>query len=242
MANPGPAIAGIPNTELYVSTGPLQRVVWPNQVSTVTFAAVNGDLLLNYFPCNYPVTATRLDALYNVIVASAGTTATAAVAITAQAGIYSSFLSTATNGTTTAASLLSWGSTQTTYSYASNSAGVTMLVTAGLRPVSVPININMAPGEYYVGFQLSTSQSSVGLSTTALGFSMSNECGLGLSATNYVDNFTAVTSSAQGLNQFQGVYTTTTGALPVTIANTQVAQTGISGGIAGNYVFVMRNY
>ena len=23
MANPGPAIAGIPNTELYVSTGPL---------------------------------------------------------------------------------------------------------------------------------------------------------------------------------------------------------------------------
>lgn len=241
MANPGPAIAGIPNTELYVSTGPLQRVVWPNQVSTVTFAAVNGDILLNYFPCNYPVTATRMDALLNVIVASAATTATAAVAITANAGIYSSFLSTNTAGSTTAVSLLSWGSTQTTYSYASNSAGNTQLVTAGLRPVSVPININMAPGEYYVAFNMSTSQSSVGLSTTALGFSMSHECGLGLSATNYAE-FTAVTSSAQGLNQFQGVYTTTSGALPLTIANTQVAQTGISGGIAGNYAFVLRNY
>jgi hypothetical protein len=219
----------------------LQRVVWPNQVSTVTFAHVNGDVLLNYFPCNYPVTATRLDALFNVIVASAATTATAAVAVTANAGIYSSFLSTATNGTTTAASLLSWGSTQTTYSYASNSAGVTMLVTAGLRPISVPININMAPGEYFVAFNMSTSQSSVGLSTTALGFSMSYECGLGLSATNYADNFT-VTASTQGLNNFQGVYTTTTGALPLTIANTQVVQTGVSGGIAGNYAFVMRNY
>ena len=177
MANPGPAIAGIPNTELYVSTGPLQRVVWPNQVSTVTFAAVNGDVLLNYFPCNYPITATRMDALLNVIVASATTTATAAIAITANAGIYSSFLSTNTAGSTTAASLLSWGSTQTTYSYASNSAGLTMLITAGIRPVSVPININMAPGEYYVAFNMSTSQSSVGLSTTALGFSMSHGAG-----------------------------------------------------------------
>jgi len=242
MANPGPAIAGIPNTELFVSTGPLQRVVWPVQASTVTFAAVNGDVLLNYFPCNYPITATRMDALINVIAASAATTATAAIAITANAGIYSSYLSTNTAGSTTAASLLSWGSTQTTYSYASNSAGVTMLVTAGLRPVSVPININMQPGEYYVAFNMSTSQSSVGLSTTALGFSMSHECGLGLSATNYVDNFTQVTGSTQGLNQFQGVYTTTTGALPLTIANTQVAQTGISGGIAGNYAFVLRNY
>ena len=242
MANPGPAIAGIPNTELQLATGPLQRIVWPNQVSTVTFAAVNGDLLLNYYPCSFPVTATRLDALLNVIVASAATTATAAVAISAYAGIYTAYSSTNTAGTTNAISLVTAGSTQTTYSYASNSAGVTMLVTAGLRPVSVPININMQPGEYYVGFLMSTSQSSVGLSTTALGFSMSHECGLGLSATNYVDNFTAVTGSTQGLNNFQGVFNTTTGALPVTIANTQVAQTGISGGIAGNYAFVMRNY
>jgi hypothetical protein len=241
MANPGPAIAGIPNTELYVSTGPLQRVVWPNQVSTVTFAAVNGDILLNYFPCNYPVTATRMDALLNIIAASAATTATAAIAITANAGVYSSFLSTNTAGSTTAASLLSWGSTQTTYSYASGTAGNTQFITAGLRPVSVPININMSPGEYYVAFNMSTSQSSVGLSTTALGFSMSHQCGLGLSATNYAE-ITAVTSSAQGLNYFQGVYTTTSGALPLTIASTQVAQTGISGGIAGNYAFVLRNY
>jgi len=242
MANPGPAIAGIPNTELYVSSGPQQRVVWPNAVSTVTFAAVNGDVLLNYFPCNYPVTATRMDALYNVIAASAANTSSAVVAFSAFAGVYSSYLSTNTAGSTTAASLLSSGSTQTTYSYASNSQGLSVLLTAGLRPVSVPININMQPGEYYVAFMLSTATSNAGTATTALGFSMSNECGLGLSATNYVDNFTAVTASTQGLNNFQGVYTTTTGALPVTLANTQVCQTGVSGGIAGNYAFVLRNY
>ena len=241
MANPGPAVAGIPNTEMALSTGPLQRQVWPVQASTVTFAAVNGDVLLNYFPCMYPVTATRMDALFNIIVASAATTATAAVALTANAGIYTQFLSTNTAGTTTAISLVSWGSTQTTYSYASNSAGLTMLVTAGLRPISVPVNINMTQGEYYVAFNMSTSQSSVGLSTTALGFSMSHECGLGLSATNYAE-MGSVTGSTQGLNGFQGVFNTTTAALPLTIANTQVAQTGVSGGIAGNYAFVLRNY
>ena len=240
MANPGPAIAGIPNTELALVTGAIQRVVWPQQASTVTFAAVNGDVLINYFPCNYPISATRMDALLNIIAASAATTATAAIAVTANAGIYSLFLSTNTAGTTTGITALSLGSTQTTYTYASGTAGNTQFITAGLRPISVPININMAPGEYYVAFNMSTSQSSVGLSTTALGFSMSHECGLGLSATNYAE-IGVVTSSAQGLNYFQGVYTTTTGALPGTIASTQVAQTGVSN-IAGNYAFVLRNY
>ncbi len=240
MANPGPAIAGIPNTELFVTTGPVQRVVWPQAASTVTFGAVNGDVLLNYFPCNYPISVSRLDALFNLSAASTTTTNTAAIAITANAGIYSSYLSTNTAGSTTAASLLSWGSTQTTYSYASNNSGRTELLAAGIRPISVPINIVAGPGEYYIAFNMSTSQSSVGAATTALAFNMSHWCGLAVTATNYAEIGSA-TASSQGLNYFQGVYTTTTGALPNTIANTQVAQTGASLA-AGNYVFVLRNY
>ena len=38
MANPGPAIAGIPNTELYVSSGPLQRFMYPAQGAPITVA------------------------------------------------------------------------------------------------------------------------------------------------------------------------------------------------------------
>src|SRR5271169_1172250 len=98
MANPGPAIAGIPNTELFISTGPQQRVLFPVAASTVTVAMSNGSAAFQYYPCNWPVTATRLDALYNIIAASTTTTNTAAIAFTAQAGIYSSFLSTNTAG------------------------------------------------------------------------------------------------------------------------------------------------
>lgn len=240
MANPGPAIAGIPNTELALSTGPQQRQLWPVAASTVTFAAVNGDVLLNYFPCAYPVTASRLDALMYVSAASTTTTNTAAIAMTVNAGIYQSYLSTNTAGTTTAASLVSWGSTQTTYSYASNGSGQTQLIAAAIRPISCPVNINMTQGEYWVAFNMSTSQSSVGAATTALAFNMSYVCGAASTATPYAE-FSQATASTSGLNAFQGVYTTTTGALPVTLANSNVVQTGASLN-AGNYVFVLRNY
>lgn len=240
MANPGPAVAGIPNTELYVSSGPLQRVVYPLNGAPITAAAVNGNLALQYFQCNYPITATRMDVLFNIIAASTTTTNTAAIAFTQNVGVYSSFLSTNTAGSTTCASLLSWGSTQTTYSYASGNSGQTQFITAGLRPVSCPININMAPGEYYIAYNMSTSQSSVGAATTALGFSMSAQCISSMTATNYAE-ITAVTSAAQGLQYFQGVYTATTGSLPVTIASTQMDQTGASL-LNGNFMFVLRNY
>jgi hypothetical protein len=240
MANPGPALAGIANTELALSTGPLQRLYYPVTPATVTVAAANGLLGIQYYACNYPVTATRMDVLFNIIAASTTTTNTAAIAFTVNAGIYSSFLSTGTAGSTTAISLLSFGSTQTTYSYASGNSGNSQFITAGLRPVSCPININLTQGEYFIAYEISTSQSSVGAATTALGFSMSNQCALVLTATNYAE-ITAVTASTQGALGFQGVYTTTTGALPATIANTQVCQTGASLAM-GNYQFVLRNY
>jgi hypothetical protein len=187
------------------------------------------------------VTATRMDALYNIIAASTTTTNTAAIAFTAQAAVYSSFLSANTAGSTTAISLLSSGTTQTTYSYASGNSGNSQFITAGLRPVSVPININMQPGEYFLAFQISTSQSSVGAATTALGFSMSNQCGLALTATNYAE-ITSVTSANQGWAGFQGVYSATfSSALPLTIPSTAIVQTGASA-VGGNYVFALRNY
>lgn len=241
MANPGPAIAGIPNTELFISTGPQQRVLWPIAASTVTVAMSNGSAAFQYYPCNWPVTATRLDALYNIIAASTTTTNTAAIAITAQAAIYSTFLSANTAGSTTGLTQLSWGSTQTTYSYASGNSGQSQFITAGLRPLSVPININMQPGEYFIAFQASTSQSSVGAATTALGFSMSNQCGLGLTATNYAE-ITAVTATGQGWPGAQGVYSATFSSnLPLTLPVTAIVQTGASA-VGGNYCLALRNY
>lgn len=238
--NPGPAIAGIPNTELYVSTGPLQRVVWPPEfINGPAFG--NGTLGFVYYPCNYPVTATRLDGLYNWDAASSATAATAADLYTAIAGIYTTFASTNTAGTTNALSLLSAGSTTVSYTYASNSAGSTQVIGSAVRPVSVPINIAMAPGEYFVGFGLSTTNSSVGTATTALAQSISVMAGLtNITAVNYAE-FSNATTSNSGIQGAMGVYSAATGGLPLTVPLTAIAQTGANA-LLGNFAIVMRNY
>lgn len=243
MANPGPAIAGIPNTELQLSTGPLQRVIFPTRATNGN-AIGNGTLSFQYYPCVYPVTATRMDIIVNVLEATAATTATAAPALSVYGGIYSSSASTNTAGTTNILTLLSSGSTQTTYSYASNSAGNTQFSAAALRPLSIPININMSqPGEYFVAAGVSTTASSIGLSTTALALSMSVQADLDLmTATNYVDNMSVTaTNASTGLYGGLGVYSAATAACPVSVNVTQINQTGANQ-LDGNFQFVMRNY
>lgn len=241
MANPGPAIAGIPNTELALSTGPLQRVIYP--VGATNGNAIgNGTLSFQYFPCVYPISATRLDLLVEVSGATSATANTAADAITAIAGIYSAAVSTNTAGTTNILTLLSSGSTQTTYTYASNNSGQSQLTAGAIRPISCPININMSQqGEYFVAFGISTSASSIGTATTALALSLSVQAALTLqTAVNYAE-FTAATNASSGLYGGLGVYSAATGACPVSVNVTQINQTGANM-LDGNYQFVMRNY
>lgn len=238
--NPGPAIAGIPNTELFLQTGPLSRVIYPVGATNGN-AFGNGTLSFQYFPCTAGVSGTRLDCLFNIAVQTTTTTNTAAIALTAIGGIYTNIVSTNTAGSTTILSLLSAGSTQTTYSYASNASGQTQLIAAAVRPISVPINMNVQPGEYYVAFALSTTASSVGAATTALNFSASVQAALTLmTATNYAE-FTAATTANSGLYGALGVYASATAVLPGTINVTAINQTGANM-LDGNYQFVMRNY
>lgn len=240
MANPGPAIAGIPNTELYISTGPLQRVIYPTGF-TNGGAIGNGTLSFQYYNCAYPVTASRLDLLLNQLIATAATTATAAALYTAIGGVYQTFQSTNSAGTTNAISLLSAGSQTASFTWASNSAGNTNLSVSAIRPVSVPVNINMLPGEYLVAFAISTTNSSVGLSTTALAWSLSIQAALtNQTAVNYAEPG-AATAANTNLVGGWGVYSAATGALPNTAPITAINQTGAAA-LQGNYALVMRNY
>jgi hypothetical protein len=240
MANPGPATAGIPNTELYVSSGPVQRVIYP-ALFTNGAAIGNGTLSFQYYAPQFPITATRMDLLLNQLIATAGTTATAAALYTAIGGVYSTFASTNTAGTTNALTLLSAGSAVNSFTWASNSAGNTNLSVSAIRPVSIPININMNPGEYAVAFMLSTTNSSVGLSTTALAWSLSVQADLAMqTAVNYAEPGAATTANS-GLYGVLGVYSAATGGLPNTLPVTAINQTGANA-LGGNYAFVMRNY
>jgi hypothetical protein len=240
MANPGPAVAGIPNTELYISTGPVQRTIYPAGFTNGA-AFGNGTLSFQYFNCQYPVQASRLDALFSMAAASSATTNTGAFLATAIGGIYQTFQSTNSAGTTNAISLLSGGSQTLSFTNASNTAGSTVIQVAAIRPMSVPVNINMQAGEYLVAFGLSTTNSSVGLSTTALAWSMSIQAALtNQTALNYAE-LSGATAANTNLVGGWGVYSAATGALPVTAPVTAINQTGANA-LAGNFAFVMRNY
>ena len=238
--NPGPATAGVANSEAFISSGPLQRLIYPD-FFTNAGAIGNGTLSMQYLACNYPVTATRLDLLLNQLIATAATTATAAALYTAIGGVYSTYASTNTAGSTAALSLLSQGSTTNSFTWASNSAGNTNLTVSAIRPVSVPVNVNMQPGEYFVAFGLSTTNSSVGLSTTALAWSLSIQADLAMqTAVNYAEPL-AATNASSGLYGGMGLYSAATGTLPITMYQTQINQTGANQ-LGGNFAFVMRNY
>lgn len=224
------AVLGIPQ-----SGGAIGRYMNVAQGLTALTAPGQGSLSLQYQDVPWPVTATRMDFLASIAAQSTTTTNTAAVAISAYGGIYSNVSS------ASALTLLSSGSTQTTYSYASNNSGQTQLLAGAIRPISIPMNVSMTPGEYYVAFNISTSQSSVGAATTALNFSISAMGYANVqSALNYAE-FTAVTTANSGLYGAAGIWSSAQTGLPSTIPVTQINQTGANQS-AAQYGFVLRNY
>jgi hypothetical protein len=224
------AVLGIPQ-----SGGAIQRYIHPlGGAMTNLTAPGQGSLSLQYVDMQWPVTATRFDAMVAWAAASSAGAETGAVVISAYAGIYSN----SGPGTLT---MLSSGSTQTTYTYASNSAGVTALISSGIRPISVPMNISMTPGEYIVGFNFSTNSSSIGTATTNLAQTISMMgWGGNQSALNYAE-FTAASTSNSGLYGAMGIWSSAGTGLPTTIPVTAIGQTGANQSRA-QYAFVMRNY
>jgi hypothetical protein len=215
-----------------VGNRPVSRSIWPEGDMTAISAPGQGSISIQYVPIGNPITATRLDALFAWAAASAATTATGAVVISAWGGVST------LNGSTL--SSLSSGSTQTTYTYASNTAGNTQLISSAIRPISVPINMSFTQGEYFVGFNISTNSSSVGLSTTNLAQTISvmgaNQMQTGV---NYAE-FTAQTATSTGLYGGMGIYTAQTAGIPVSIGLAAIAQTGASLSQA-NIALVFRN-
>jgi hypothetical protein len=92
-----------------------------------------------------------------------------------------------------------------------------------------------------VAFALSTTNSSVGLSTTALAWSLSIQaCLTNQTAVNYAEPLVATNASSNLVGGW-GVYSAATSVLPQTAPVTAINQTGAAA-LQGNYAFVMRNY
>ena len=211
----------------------LTRLLVPsgNQLTALS-AFGNGSASFQYVAVQGAITGTRIDALASWAGGSSATANTCAIALSAYAAIY-------TNNASTLSSLSS-GSTQTTYSYASNSAGHTELTTGAIRPISCPVAFNMAPGEYLVGFNLVTATSSIGLSTTNIAQTISMMGGAQFqTAANYAE-FGSNTATSTNLIGGMGVYTAATTGLPGSLALSNIAQTGASLS-QGNIALVFRN-
>jgi hypothetical protein len=242
--NPGPAtqttpnyvniISSSPQTNLTISTEPVpSRWIYPPDVLTAVSAPGQGSMSIQYLPMWQQMTATRIDALFGWSAGSTTTSNTMAIAMSAWAGIY-------TNSASSLVSL-STGSTQTTYSYASNNSGQTQILGSAIRAISVPMNMTLYPGEYFVAFNMLTSASSVGAATTALGQTLSVYGGANIaSAVNAVPEFTQATASSTNLFGGMGVYATSTTALPAVMSMSDIAQTGSSLSQA-NIALVFRN-
>jgi hypothetical protein len=222
----------INGSTISIGNAVVSRSIYPVDQLQPLSAPGNGSLSIQYYPCDVALTATRLDALVGWSNASAATTATMAIAMSAWAIVYTKNASTLSS--------LSSGSTQTTYSYASNTAGNTQLTSPAIRPVSVPINLNFTQGEYYVGFNFSTTVSSVGLSTTSLGQTLSMYGGSQLQSASNFAEFTNATATSTNLYGGMGIYTAATAGAPVSIGLANIAQTGTALS-AANIGLVFRN-
>jgi hypothetical protein len=243
MPNPGPATNIVSNSmaELITVSQPA-RYIYPQDQLTAVTAPGNGTMSFQYVNVPQAFTASRVDALVAFSVASSATTNTYGLAITAIGGIYSTTALGSGTATTAGLTALTTGSATVSYSVASNTAGVTQLNQSALRNISVPLGFaTVYAGEYIVGLAISTNTSSVGLSTTALGQTLSIYGGNQLqTAQNYAVEFTQATATSVGLFAGMGVHSVSQSFPLNTYAISDINATG-SAASAANIALVFRN-
>lgn len=234
FAGLGGASVGVSNGSVIVNAGMnTQRAGWPPGNFTAVAALGNGSFSINRMEAHAPISATRLDMPMLVSIASSATANTWGFAATVFGAIYTKNVSTLSS--------LSSGSTSFSFSLASNTAGQTQVIAHAIRPYSIPMNVNMSVGEYYVGFGISTATSSLGTATTALGITQSIMGGpIYSSAVGQVLEFTATTNTSTGLLGGQGVYSAAISTVPPTVSLSAINQTG-SYYARGNFAMIFRN-
>lgn len=216
-----------------IGQAPVSRYIWPQGDLTVVSAPGQGSVSIQYVPVDGALTATRIDALVGWSGSSTASAVTMAVVISAWAAVFTK------NGATL--SSLSSGSTQTTYTYASNTAGATALTQSAMRAISVPVNCNFTQGEYYVAFNFSTNSSSIGAATTNLGQTLSIYGDNAIqTAINYADGVSIATATSTNLYGGMGIFTAQTAGIPVSIGLSAINQVSASLSQA-NIALVFRN-
>lgn len=198
----------------------LSRSIWPAaQLTGISNAASNGSQSIQYFPCPAYLSATRADIMGSCGLSTVGNGSSISIDMTRLIGVYTRNASTL--------SLLSSGSVteRVTYSSSNNSANV-----QGYRLYSIPITMNMTPGDYFVmanmsyAASVSTASGTGPLATQSYQITIYGGGQIG-TANNFVDN-NAATATSINLYLGMGIVSVTSNAVPSSIALSDIQATG----------------
>lgn len=212
------------------TTGSYLAVNTANFLASATTAASRTNPHFVMVEVHQPLALSVIDVAVSNTLGSTANTRTGAVAFSFTYGLYTESGDTITP--------LVGSTTQTTYSWASNSAAYSSLT--GPRWLTLPLATTIPPDRYYFGFQFSSNTSSVGANTTSLNWGMNLVYGSVLTATHFAD-LGAAPSATLGNRGFQGqMVGTSLSATNQTVQRSQVSQSGAPLLYANN-VLILRN-
>jgi len=201
----------------------LSRYDYPEGIFAPLSTISNGQLSINhmYQPFNVTGTAIKIGGSLSGSTSTSATTASANMSL--WMGIYTlsgSTISLASSGS--AVHAFQW-------SHSASSTGNTSV--NGVRQLTVPMNINMTPGEYWIAAVITSATTYTGAAFTLYGNSVMPTAAGAAALTPIGSNTTA----ARDAMLMQGYYSTTTTAGPASIANSQINNTSASAVFRANF-------
>jgi hypothetical protein len=183
-----------------------------------------------YVPFNVSGSAMKIGGSLNVMTNTSATTAS--VNISLWMGIYT------LNGSTL--SLASSGSANNGFRW-SQSASTTAntLIVPGMRQMTVPVDVNMKPGEYWVGAVMSTAFTYTSMSAFTVFGNTLLPTGAGAAVLTPIGSSTAAAN--RDVVMFQGIYTAGTSAGPISMSGGHINNTAASNVLRANFYNVIYN-
>lgn len=207
----------------------LSRFDYPDGIFSPLSTVSNGRLSLNrmYVPFNVTGTAIKIGGSLSGSTNTSATTASANVSL--WMGIYT------LNGSTL--SLASSGSANNGFQWSQSASSTANSSINGVRQMTVPMDINMTPGEYWVGAVITSATTYTGAAFTIYGNSVMPTAAGAAALTPIGSNTTA----ARDAMLMQGYYSTTTTAGPTSIANSEINNTSASVVMRANFYNAIYN-
>jgi hypothetical protein len=180
-----------------------------------------------YVPFNVTATMMRIGGSISAATNTSATTASANMSLCI--GIYT------LNGSTL--SLASSGSANNGFRWSQSASTTGNTSINSMRQMTVPININMTPGEYWVGAVISSATT-----YTSAGFTIYGEDAINVLATGaQLAPIGSGTTAGRPAIFWQGIYTAATGACPVAISTNGINFSSISNANRANFHIMMAN-